>query len=259
MTTWSYNGVPLSTYGVVTMIDEDLDVPEKRDGNIVIPFHHGSSFAEKYYSERKISFGIGMRVANAAALETLIDSLRGNLSSRALKVLSQTREDGSVRTAYAAVERQMSIKRETAIFARMVIEFILPFPFFRLSTAIADNTTTINANPKAMTVTNPGTVEECDPIITLTGPLQNTVMTNPVNGCILTYGGIIPSPRVVTIQTVNREYVATNDLGANAIGNVSHSGASAWMVIEKGANPLSIADDTHTTGTVKVSFNAPFL
>src|SRR5262245_21640086 len=104
MTTWSYNSVPLSTYGKVTMIDDDLDIPETRGDNEIIPFNHGSTFVEKYYAQRKITFGIAMKASSASALETLVDSLKANISSRSQKVLSQTREDSSVRTAYARVE-----------------------------------------------------------------------------------------------------------------------------------------------------------
>jgi hypothetical protein len=142
----------------------------------------------------------------------------------------------------------------------VVVEFVMPRPYFRLSTAIADNTTTINTSPKAMTVTNPGTIEERDPTITLTGPLLNTVITNSTVGISLTYTGTIASPRVVTISTNSYgEYVATNDLGTNVIGNVTHNGAAALMVLNPGDNTMSITDGTATTGTVKIAFNAPYL
>lgn len=259
MTTWSFGGTALSTYGKVTMIDDDLDIPDKRGDNILIPFRHGKSFVEKFYDERTITFGIAIKRATAALLEADIDALKLKISPRALQVLSQTREDGSIRTAYAAVEKKLQVDRQTATFAKIILEFTLPFPFFRLSTVIADNTTTINANPKAMTVTNPGTVEETDPIITLTGPLSNTVITNSTNGSVFRYTGTIASPRVVTIQTVNGEFVATDDLAANKIANIGHSGFASLLVLNPGANSLSIADGTHTTGSVKISFYAPYL
>lgn len=259
MTTWSYDSVPLSTFGKITLIDEDLDIPEKRGNNIVIPFRHGTSDVIKYYGERKMTFGIAMKAASALLLESNIDTLKALISSRSSKTLSQTREDTSVRTIQAKVETPLQIKRESAKFARLVLEFTCPFPFFRLSTAIASNETTINASPKAMTVTNPGTAEEIDPTIILTGPLQNTVITNPVNNTIFTYTGTIASPRIVTIQTSNGVLVAADDLGANRISNISHQGASSALVINAGSNPLSITDDTHTTGKVKITFNAPYL
>jgi hypothetical protein len=248
MTTWSYGGVALSSYGKVTMIDDDLDIAERRGNNIQIPYQHGTSFVKKFYDERKISFGVAIHAATAGALEILLDSLKSSLGLGTLQVLSQTREDSTV-------------KRESAIFLRCVIEFTLPFPFFRLSTSIADNTTIINANPKAMTVTNPGGVEEVHPTIILTGPLQNTVITNSTNGCILTYTGTIASPRIVTISydTTNRNWIASDDLAANKIALLTHSGDGGLFKLDKGVNTLSIADSTHTTGTVKITFKAPYL
>lgn len=258
MTTWSYNGVPLSTYGKVTLINDDLSIPDRRGKNVTIPFLHGSLHRSKYYDERKIAFGIAVKTASALALETLMDSLRSNISGRDTKVLSQTREDGSIRTALASVDSDLQIERETATFLRLVLEFTLPFPFFRSNTLIADNTTTINANPTAMNVTNSGTAEEISPIITLTGPLENTVITNSTNGSVLSYTGVIASPRVVTLQTVDGEFSALDDLSANLIGNISHQGFSSMLVLNKGLNVLSIADDEATTGTVKISFYPPY-
>lgn len=259
-TAYSFGGTALSTYGTVTLLNDHFDIPERRGENIIIPFRHGTQFVRKYYGERKMTFGFIYRAASMTAMETTIDALHAKLAPLTQQTLSQTREDGSVRTASAAVSAPLQIERETPTVVRFVVEFTLPFPFFRLSTAIADNTTTINANPKAMTVTNPGTIEERDATIILTGPLSNTVITNSTNGCTLTYTGTIASPRVVTISTsATGEYTATTDLGANVIGNITHTGASALMVFDVGANTLSIADGTATTGSVRVNFNAPFL
>jgi tail protein len=256
---WSFGGTALTTYGKVTLINDYLDIPERRGENQLIPFRHGKIFVPKYYDERKMVFGIAIQAASALALESTIDALKAKIAPRTEQTLSNIREDGTIRTVPASVETPMQIERYGSNKALLTIEFSLAFPLFRLSTAITDNTTTINANPKAMTVTNPGTIEERDATIIMTGPLSNTVMTNSINGCILTYTGTIASPRVVTIQTVNGEYVATTDLGVSVIGNITHAGAAALMVFDVGSNPLSIADGTHTTGTVKVSFNAPYL
>lgn len=260
MTTWSFGGTALSTFGKVTLINDYLDMPARRGENQVIPFRHGSLPVAKYYSERKMVFGIAVIAASATALETSFDTMRKLFAVNTQQTLSSTREDSSVRTAQATVDMPLQVERVSDKIARVIVEFTVASAFFRLSTAIADNTTTINANPKAMTVTNPGTIEERDATIILTGPLSNTVITNSTNGCVLTYTGTIASPRVVTISTNSTgEYVATNDLGTNVIGNITHSGASALMVFNTGDNTLSIADATHSTGTVKVTFNAPYL
>lgn len=259
-TTWTFGGTALSTFGKVTLINDYLDLASKRGEDQLIPFRHGKIFTKKYYDARTLTFGIAVTASTATALETTFDNMRKLFSLQTQQVLASTREDTTVRNAYASVNAPMDVQRISALIAKVIVEFTLPDPIFRLSTAIADNTTTINTDPKAMVVANPGTIEERDATIILTGPLSNTVITNSTNGCILTYTGTIASPRVVTISTsATGEYVATNDLGANVIGNITHSGASALMVFNPGNNTLSIADDTATTGTVKVTFNAPFL
>jgi len=259
MTTFSFGGTDLSTFGNITMIDSYLDIPERRGNNRKIAFRHGTLDVNKYYDEREISFGIAIKENTLSALETKLKAMQLLFSPMQAQTLSITYEDGTTKTVLARVEKQLQVRRIQTM-ARVVVDFMMATPFFRLSTAIADNTTTINANPKAMTVTNPGTIEERDATIILTGPLSNTVITNSTNGCVLTYTGTIASPRVVTISTNSTgEYVATNDLGTNVIGNITHSGASALMVFNTGDNTLSIADATHTTGTVKVTFSAPYL
>ena len=258
MSSWKYGSYDLSSFGVVTLIDDSFDIPERRGRNQVIPFRHGTRYVEKYFDERVLTFGLAITTNTPAELESLMEELQALLAVRGEQTLTRILQNGEIRTAQASVEKPMQVSRPAPWSAKATVEFTLSFPFFRSSSLIPDNTTTIDADPKAMTVTNPGKVEERDPIITLTGPLQNTVITNSRNGCILTYTGTIASPRVVTIQTVDGEFVATDDLGANKIGNITHQGASALMVIEPGVNTLSIEDDTHTTGTVKISFYPPY-
>ncbi len=260
MTTWTYGGTALTSFGKVTLINDYLDTAQRRGDNQLVPFRHGNVYVEKYYGERSLTFGMVITAATATALETTFDNMRKLFAVRTEQVLAQTMEDATVRNIYATVNSPMQVQRITSTIARVVVEFVAAKPFFRLSTAIADNTTTIDADPKAMVVANPGTIEERDATIILTGPLSNTVITNSTNGCTLTYTGTIASPRVVTISTsATGEYVATTDLGASVIGNITHTGASALMVFNTGNNTLSIADDTATTGTVKVTFNAPYL
>lgn len=258
--TWTYGGTALSTLGKVTLINDYLDMPERRGDNMIIPYRHGTVFAAKYFDQRKITFGIAVTAASAAALETLFDTMRGLFAPRTEQTLSNTREDSTVRTIQATVDSTLQVERITNTFARVIVEFTACKPYFRLSTAIADNTVTINASPKAMTVTNPGTVEEREATFLLTGPLLNPSLSNTTSGTVLTYTGTISAGHTVTIAVNSYgEYTATHSVSGNVIGNVTHSGSSALMVFNVGNNTLAITDGTATTGTVKISFYAPFL
>lgn len=257
-TAWLFDSVDLASFGSITLLDDYLDIAGKRGGNQQIPRKHGTIHVPKFYEETEIAMGIAMKYGNAELLEAAIDSLKTLCSARNEKVLSNTRADGTIRTAMASVEGKLQTQRESHNFARIVITFKLANPFFRGSVLISEEVT-VNASPKTLTVDNTGTVEECSPVIVLTGPLVNPVITNPANGCVLTYTGTIASPRVVTISEVSGEFVATNDLGTNVIGSISHSGREALLVLEPGSNALSITADTPTTGKVKVEFYPPYL
>lgn len=260
MTTWTYGGTALTSFGTVRLIEDYLDAPARRGDNITIPFRHGAIFSQKYYDQRSISFGITVVGTSAATLESTLDTMRALFSPMTQQTLAMTLESAAVRNISATVDRPLQVERLTSRYARVIIEFMCTEPFWRLSTVIADNTVTINANPKAMTVANPGTAIETNPTIILTGPLSNTVITNSTTGSVLTYTGTIASPRVVTIvRAATGEYTATTDLAANVIANVTHSGTPEFMRLNPGNNTLSIADGTATTGTVKMSFYAPFL
>ena len=260
MTEFKYKDVNINSYGVLTLMDDYLDTPTRRGSNQTIPYKHGGVFVEKYYDERSIMFGLTMKRESHASVESSLDELRKLLSPNSQGTLEMVLPNGDIRQVQASVDKSIQVSRPYLTVAQLVLEFELAEPFWRLSTAIADNTTVINANPTAMVVSNPGTVEENSPTIILTGPLQNTVITNSTNGYVLTYTGTIASPRVVTIS-VNEtgEWIATDDLSANKIGNITHSGGPELMKINVGDNSLSIADSTATTGTVEITFNAPYL
>ena len=260
MTAWTFGGITLTTFGKVTLLDSYLDSPPSRGDDVTIPYRHGAVFARKYYNKKILLLGVTVIGTSASNLESLMDTMRKLFAVRTQQTLSMTLEDATTRTALAVVNESLNFTRLSDKLARVAISFDVHTPYWRLSTDIADNTVTIDASPKAMTVTNPGTIEERDATIILTGPLEDTVITNSTNGCVLTYTGVIASPRVVTISTNSSgEYVATDDLGANVIGNITHSGSAALMVFNTGNNTMSITDDTATTGTVKVTFKAPFL
>jgi phage-related protein len=261
MTTWKFGSTTLETFGRVTIVNDYLDLTNRRGGNITIPQRHGSVFAEKFYGERKLTLGVAVIAASATALETAFDTLRALLSPRTQQTLEMTMTDASVRNVQACVDSSLQVQRKSDKIALTTIEFTLCEPFFRSNTAIADNTTTINSSPKAMTVTNTGTVEERDPTIIIHGAFTSLTITNSTNGASLTYTGTIGTSETVTIGTLNGEFYATLSTGsANVIGNVTHSGSSALLPLNVGANTLSITNAGRDgNSTVKITFYPPYL
>ncbi len=256
-TSFTIGGTALTTYGKVLQAGY-LDTPQRRGENVIIPFAHGRIFSQKYYDERTIAFEMSLPATTPTTLESTVDALKTKLAVMTELTLAMTMEDATIRNISVSLDDVITPQRQTPRTIQYTMLFKAASAFWRLSTAIADNTTTINANPKAMTVTNPGTVAEFEPTMILTGPLSNTVITNSTNGYVLTYTGTIASPRVVTIQRTSGQWVASNDLNANVIGNITHTPGAELMRINQGSNTMSIADGTATTGTVKITFSAPF-
>ena len=248
----------MDSLGIVTLVSDSLKMPERRGDNKLIPQRDGRIFAEKKFEQRSMSLGLEVGADTLSELESAMDVVKTLFGRRSLGALVQTLEDLSVRTLQAEYTGDLNLSRVSPLSVKLLLDFIAPDPFFR-SSVLKTDTQTIDASPKAYTFNNPGTADERNPKIVLTGPLNNTVILNLTNGVSFTYGATIPAPRVVTFQTVNGEYVATDDLGANVIGNISHVGDSAFFVLDAGDNSLSVADDTHTTGTVKMEFYPPYL
>jgi phage-related protein len=258
MSKWSYRGTDLETLGIVTLVSDSLKMPERRGENMLIPNREGRLFVEKEFEQRSMTLGLEVAKDSIAELEAAMDVVKTLFGKRTLGTLTQTLEDLSVRTCQAEYTGDLNLSRISPVSVRMALDFTMPDPFFRSTTLISD-TQTINASPKNYTLNNPGSADERRATITLTGPLRNLVITNTKNTISLTYKGTIASGDVVTISEENGEYQAVHSVSGNVIGNVSHSGAAALMVLDAGDNAMSITDADHAGGTVKIEFYPPYL
>jgi len=260
MTTFAYGVTQLETLGNVTLINDYLDLPSRRGNNVTIPHRHGTVFVQKFYDERTIAFGIAVLGTSLADLETKMATIHGLFSEQTQQTLTIVYGDTTTKTALVTIDKPLQVQR-TGSLARIVVEMTMTEPFFRLSTPIADNTVTPNSNDFHFHVTNPGTVEERNPTIILTGLYTtSTTITNSTNGAVLIYTGTIAATDTVTIGTLNGEFYATHSVSGNVIGNVTHSGSSALMPFSVGLNEMQIASAGQGGDTrVKVTFNAPFI
>ena len=261
MSTLSFGGTALSDLGRVTVLNDYLDIAQRRGENITIPLRHGSTFVQKYYDERVISVGIAINTASATALEARLDTIKRLMSVRTQQTLSMTMEDATVRTTLATIDSPFQIDRKKNSLALAMFDFRLTTPYFR-SSVQTNGTITMSLGTVAGNVVNPGSFEETDPTITLIGPLNSPAITNTTNGYTLNYSGTIAG--TVVIATTAGEYTATSNGTASVIGNVAHSGGAALMVFNSGGatngtNAMSIVNTGGTTGKVIFSFNAPYL
>ena len=261
MTSWTYNGTALTSFGRVTLLDDYLDTADRRGDNVVIPFRDGAIHTEKSYDQRRIMFGIAVIAASATALETSIDAMRKLFSARTQKTLAMTMEDASVRNILASVDKSIKPVRRSDKIAEVTVEFTATSPYWRSSVLYEVTSDAIDGTPtpQTLTVVNSGTAEERSPTFVLTGALKNPVITNTTNGVSLTYTGTIASGATVTMGELNGEFYATHSVSGDVIGNVTHSGSSALMVFATGNNAVTISDADYAGGTVKVSYYPPYL
>lgn len=260
MSSWSFRGTALDTLGIVTLVSDSLKMPEKRGGNLLIPFLEGRVFVEKEFDERNMTLGLEIIEESIEALETKMDTVKALFGGRSLGTLTQTLENLSVRSAQAEYTGDLNLSRISPVSVRMALDFTMPDPFFR-SNVLKSDTQTIDASPKTYTLNNPGTAEERKPKITLTGPLDNPEITNTTNDVSVKYNAVIDSGHyvVIDVDPETGEYTAVDDLAVNVIGNVTHEGAAALFVLVAGDNAISVTDDEATTGTVKIEFYPPYL
>jgi len=259
MSSFSFRGTDLDSLGIVTLVSDFMKMPKKRGENILIPFRSGRVFIAKYYEERPLALGLEIVSVSIAELETAIDTVKALLGPRTLGALQLTMSDGSVRIAQAEYVGDLNPVRISPVSARMVLEFNLPDPFF-YDDDLTSDVEIIDASPSLFTINNPGTVEHRNPTIQLHGPLENTVIANTTSGVTMTYTGAIAGGETVVIETNDTgEYIATKTGDVNVIGNITHSGSSALMIMSPGDNAMSVTDEVATTGSVEIEFYAPYL
>jgi hypothetical protein len=107
-------------------------------------------------------------------------------------------------------------------------------------------------------VYNPGSAIARKMLIRLNGPLtnprlENQSTTRPVS---ITYNGTIAGGTYVELDT--DLYTAYDNLGANQISKVNHSGAHSWMELAPGGNVLLFTVGTGS-GSADFTFLPPYL
>lgn len=255
---WSFDGVRLDSFGIVTELDSYLDMPSKRGDDVLIPMRHGKLWVPKYFDSRVVSFGIEIPSGGILELEATIDSLKTLVGSRTQKVLMNSAFAGGPRSALAEVVNQLGVTRDPdPLVAKVVLDFNLAYPFFYGSMPRWD----IFDIPNTMyDFDNPGTAEECKAIVTFTDMLDRPIFTNPTAGCTLQYDDVLGIGDSVIIDCWNK--TAVDGLGNNVVGKIVHSGDSPFMAFAPGHQFLYLSDaagaDTGA-GTVRIDYYPPYL
>jgi hypothetical protein len=137
---------------------------------------------------------------------------------------------------------------------RFVVDLLMADPFFYgemidMAAPVGTATPTV--------IDNIGHDRVSKMTITVVGPLVNAVLTNSsFNPDIVLTLGTIASGRTLTIDT--DLFTATDDLDANYLANIGHTGSHFWMELEVGNNTLELTADSGA-GTFELSFQPPYL
>jgi phage-related protein len=253
MSAWRFAGVLLDTYGVVSRVSDALKLPERRGDNAMVPLRDGRVFVRKQFDQRKITLGLEIVEKNVTDLESKMDTLRALFGTRSQAALQETLENGAVRSSLAEVSGDLGVNRISPGCARLAVDFILAGTYFRSTTLVSDEKT-IDESLESYTLSNPGTAEERDMVITFTGPLTYPRVTNVTNNTWVAYNGEIPAGVTVVIDCA--DFTATS-LGYNVIGYIVHSGDVAFLVLQPGSNSLQVTASV-AGGKVKIEFYPPY-
>jgi len=249
MNAWTFGGVRLESFGHITLLDDYLDMPGERGGDIEIPMADGEVFVEKFAPPKIITFGMEITSDGICDLEEKLDNLKKLLGIRRQQYLANSMFPGGERRALAKVSTPLGVTRDPdPRSAKIVIVFKLTNPFMR-ATAL----TTATFAGAAYTLNNPGTADERRAIITLTGPLTAPTITNTTNGVAVQYNANLAGAGNVVV--IDCGLFTTTP--AAAIGSIIHTGSPSFMVLEPGDNDLTLTGGGG--GTVKFDFYAPFL
>lgn len=259
--TWSFGGTDLISAGAykVTVIDDAQGSASPRGDNPEIPQREGRLHVNKYFEQRRLSLGMAVYASSVATFETNLNTLKALFGKRTRQTLSRIMADATTHSVSAEVIGDLNLVQTGPTSAKMTVDFLLADPFFRLSTKTTV-TSTIIAATHSFTVTNGGNVQDRSAVITLTGGssgLYYPKITNATNGVYCGYNANIGDGIPIVFDTAN--WTVTQGGSGNLIVNAYHSGDSYFMVLEPGANTITVEASAYTGATIKFEFYAPFL
>lgn len=264
---WEYNGVNLTRYGFnIQHLGAPLNTAPFRGDNIVVPHKTGRLYTAKWADQRIVSLSMWVKdipvdagTPNAESyMLANLDTLRQLFGAPGQHTLKH--QFGTVtRLAQAEVVNQVEFQPEgiNNVY-RLVVEFQLADPWWYAESATTVGPTSIVSNPQNITVTNAGTYQVEDAIITTAGLIADPKFT--VGSRWVQYTGTVPAGGTLVVNC--GAYTAALS-GANVTGDISHVGGVEWLLLQPGSNTFTVnASALGTAGqapAVTVAFTAPFV
>lgn len=257
---WAFRGHMLTRENVrVRNMTGVTGLAPLRGSNFLTMGATGGLYVRKIADSRRVGLEVMILDDPGSRAPAILDELAGLFADRALGALVHYAPDGTIRTAQAEVVTwaPADISTVGAIWAG-VADFLLADPwFYTPAQAVA---AAIPSSPTTFALANPGTVYPCGPqgtlLVDFLGPIANPVLTNNSNGVSVICNVTVAAGKHLVIDVV--AYTAAND-SANAIASILHSGAPAFMVLQPGANSLTVTGTGMTGATAcTVTFTPPY-
>ena len=264
---WTFGGVDLSTFArLVRSTDGVDDAPPLRGDDAIFGALPGRRHLTKLEDGRRIGIaiwiqgtdddGVVTEPTEAEQARVNLDAFQIVLGRRYQQELVRIMPDGSERVALAECIDWQAIKEHDAGSGILggVADFWLADPWF-----YGDEITSadyVPASPTDFTLAHPGTVHGHRVTLDLLGPITDPRVTNQANGIYVEYDGEVAATKHLAIDC--EAFTATND-GANAIGDIAHSGAYEWLRIEPGDNTIRVTGSGLSEATKLVlTFRPPY-
>lgn len=268
---WYWNGTPLSQpyWNISTFGGSRFGIPVLRGSDYEVPYRAGQLWRAKYPDERTITLTMwtdGQMSANQSYAAA--DPRRAfNDNFQALRQLFFTRSaGGSVQgqlqrnwyltgsgspslvqsTAMAEIAGSMDPTMNGRTSAAFSVDLLLNDPYFYAPV----RGQTITAPSGNISALGEGIVGEGYPsavnAFTVTVSQASTV-TNTTAGVSFTHSGAGVASWPVVVDVLR--YTATDHVGNNVVGGLSHVGSRMWMCLLPGVNAITV-----TAGTAVFSF-----
>lgn len=245
---WAFDGTDLSSYALLLSAPADTeDLPGLRGEDVAVPYLPGRRWAAKLPDSRRLSLALlvtdqavggGLTLPDGRQqFQANLDGLRSVLAKPGRRSLVHYLADGTSRTAQAeclGLQVGETFGNREGVVA--VADFMLADPYF-YGTAVVDSARSIAASPTDFTLTHPGSARTNRILLDFLGPIANPRVTQQTTGIYVECLVTVASGKHLLIDC--EKFTATND-GAQAVGSIRHSGDFRWMILEPGANSISV-------------------
>jgi hypothetical protein len=264
--TWYWNGMPLSTayYNVATFGGSRAGIPTNRGQDYEVPYRAGQLFRPKYPDSRTVTLtmwtdsqmsanqgypALDPRRAfndNWQALRAAFFTRGGQGSAQGVLTrnwyLTQSGSPAMVTSAaMAEIAGSMDPTMNGRTSAAFSVDLLLSDPYFYgVARAQAVSTSGGSINALGEGVVGEGFASAVNNFTVTVS--QACTVTNSTAGVAFAHSGLHVAQWPVVIDVLR--YTATDNVGNNVIGGLSHIGSRMWMTLLSGANTIAVSAGT---------------